>query len=177
MAAPQFVPVDPVDRPRSYESPAYVPAPWSAERPAGISGRQPVGTRLGFPGPDQGYALLLAERVRPRVQVSSGESVDDALAGCLGVALRRAALYGRAPVIHDLTIALTVWGFFDPNPPADLLALRRTRFAGVAHLAHHYAEAREIAENVPESVLKMTPSEVQQQFPSRWREFVGATET
>lgn len=176
MAAPQFVPVDPVDRPRAYESPAYVPAPWNPDRPAGIVGRQPVGTHLGVPGPDQGYALLLAERLRPRVQVSAGESVDDAIGGCLGIALRRAALFGRAPVIFDLTIALTIWGYLDPNPPVDLVTLRRERFAGVGHLAHHYAEARNIAENVPESVLKMTPSAVQEQYPSRWRDLVGATE-
>ncbi len=176
MAAPQFVPVDPTDRPRAYESPAYVPGSWTPDRPAGIAGRQPVGTRLGVPGPDQGYALLLAERLRPRVTVGAGESVDDAIGGCLGIALRRAALFGRAPVIHDLTIALTIWGFLDANPPTELAALRREQFAGVGHLAHHYAEAREIAENVPESVLRMTPSEVLSAYPSRWRTLVGATE-
>src|SRR6476659_1534559 len=109
MAAPPFVPADPTDKPRTYHSPSYVPAPWCADRPADIVGRQPDGPRLGKQGPDQGYALALAERVRDRVQVSEGEDVDDALGGCLGIALRRASLFGRAPVMHDLTLALTIW--------------------------------------------------------------------
>jgi len=29
-------------------------------RPAEVQGRQPTGARLGFQGPDQGYALTLA---------------------------------------------------------------------------------------------------------------------
>jgi len=173
MAAPQFVPVDPTARPRAYESPDHVPSPWKADRPAAISGRQPSGTRLGSPGPDQGYALLLAERVRPRVIVAAGESVDDALAGCLGVALRRASLFGRAPVIHDLTIALTMWGFLDANAPADLVALRKHDFDGVRHLAHHYAEARAIADRVPEASLRMTPDQVSRAYQANWRTLLG----
>jgi hypothetical protein len=173
MAAPQFVPVDPIVRPRAYESPDHVPAPWSNARPASIDGRQPSGTRLGTPGPDQGYALLLAERVRPRVVVAAGESVDDALAGCLGVALRRAALFGRAPVIHDLTVALTVWGFLDPNAPADLVALRQHDFDGVRHLAHHYAEARAIADRVPEATLRMSPDQATRAYQANWRTPLG----
>ena len=50
-----------------------------------------------------------------------GESVDDAVSGCTAVALRRASLYGRAPVIHDLRIAFTIWGFLDAAPPAELV--------------------------------------------------------
>ena len=102
MAAPPFVPVDPVDRPRSYESPDHVPDAWTGERPAALGGRQPSGARLGNQGPDQGYALLLAERFRDRVQVTEGERVDDALTGCLGLALRRASIFGRAPVVLSL---------------------------------------------------------------------------
>lgn len=173
MAAPQFVPVDPMARPRSYGSPDHVPAPWKADRPAAIAGRQPSGSRLGSPGPDQGYALLLAERIRPRVVVAAGESVDDALAGCLGVALRRASLFGRAPVIHDLTVALTIWGFLDANAPEDLVALRKHDFDGVRHLAHHYAEARAITDRVPEASLRMSPDQVTRAYASNWRTLLG----
>ena len=113
MAAPQFVPVSPVDRPRSYESPDHVPAAWRADRPAEVSGPQPAGAQLGYQGPDQGYGLLLAERFRDRLQLQAGEDVDDAITGCLGVALRRASSFGRAPTIHDFTVAFTIWGFLD----------------------------------------------------------------
>ena len=176
MAAPQFVPVDPTERPRSYAGPAYVPSPWTPDRPASISGRQPSGPRLGSPGPDQGYALLLAERLRSRVIVGAGESVDDALAGCLGVALRRASLFGRAPVIHDLTVALTIWGFLDTNPPTELVDLRRHRFEGLRHLAHHYSEAREVVDAIPAATLSKPHAVVVGEYPARWKTLVGVAE-
>ena len=173
MAAPPFVPVDPVDRPRTYGSPAHVPSAWSGARPGAVVGRQPDGPSLGYQGPDQGYALLLSERVRDRVQVRQGERVDDALAGCLVVALRRASSFGRAPVIHDLTVALTIWGFFDPAPPPDLVALRRQLFEGVANVSHHYAEGRAIAEAVPAATLRMAVSDVTTAYPALWRSLLG----
>ena len=173
MAAPQFVPVSPTDAPRSYRSPDHVPAPWRADRPGEVNGRQPQGDQLGFQGPDQGYALVLADRFRDRVQLQAGESIDDAVQGALVIALRRASLFGRAPVVHDLTIAFTIWGYLDAAPPAALLALRRAAFTGVGHAAHHYAEGRALAERVPEATLRMTPDQVAAAYPSRWSELVG----
>ena len=174
MAAPPFVPVDPVDRPRAYASPDYVPVTWSADRPAAIAGRQPSGPRLGSPGPDQGYAMLLAERMRNRLQLTARESVEDALAGCLLIALRRASLFGRAPVVHDLTIAATIWGFLDSDAPADLVEARRSCFDGVANVLHHYSEGRALVDAIPEATLRMSPQAVASAYPARWRELVGA---
>jgi hypothetical protein len=174
MAAPPFVPVAPLDRPRAYESPAVVPAPWAADRPAAITGRQPVGPRLGVPGPDQGYGLLLAGRVKDRVRVQAGEHVEDALSGCLAIALRRASLFGRAPVIHDFTLALTIWGLLDAAPPADLVAERRRAFEGLAHTAHHYDEIRALVDRVPESTLRLTPDAAAKVYPAEWKALVGA---
>jgi hypothetical protein len=173
MAAPPFVPVDPVDRPRAYQGPDHVPARWTGGRPADIAGRQPGGERLGSQGPDQGYALLLAERVRSRVLVGPGESVEDALRGCLGIALRRASLFGRAPVIHDLHLALTIWGFLDSQPPTELVTRRRAAFEGVANVIHHYAEARAIVDSVPDATLKMSVAQVEAAYPGQWRNLLG----
>ncbi len=64
------------------------------------------------------------------------------MAGCTAVALRRASLFGRAPVIHDLRIAFTIWGYLDAAPPAELVELRRPLFEGVANSLHHYEERR-----------------------------------
>jgi hypothetical protein len=173
MAAPQFVPVPPNGQPRVYGSPDYVPGSWLPVRPADLEGRQPSGHRLGSQGPDQGYALVLAEHLRPAVLVQSGESVEDAVWGCLGVALRRASMFGRAPVIYDLTVAFTIWGFLDPVPPAELVAKRHHLFEGVRHVAHHYGEARAIADSVPESTLRMLHGEVATAYPARWKELLG----
>ena len=69
--------------------------------------------------------------------------------GCTGIGLRRASLFGRAPVIHDLRIAYTIWGWLDPYPPADLLAMRREAFDGVAEVLHNYDRLRDLADSVP----------------------------
>jgi hypothetical protein len=82
-------------------------------------------------------------------------------------------LFSRAPVVHDLRIAFTIWGYFDPNPPADLVARRATLFEGVGNTSHHYAEGRRITDLVPESTLRMTPQQVDAAYPARWRELTG----
>ncbi|MFM7535255.1 MAG: hypothetical protein ACKO91_05605 [Acidimicrobiales bacterium] len=174
MAAPKFVPVPPTDRARGYESPDHVPDSWRPDRPAEIRGRQPQGSRLGFQGPDQGFGIRIAESFRSKVQTGSGESVDDALRGALLIGLRRASLFGRAPVVHDLSIALTIWGWLDPAPPAELITARRSAFAGVANTAHHYEHGRALVDQVPEATLRMTPQQVAAAYPGRWQELTGA---
>src|SRR3954468_15813406 len=67
MAAPKFARVPQSEGVRAYESPEYVPEAWTPDRPAEIEGRQPEGMRLGYQGPDQGYAFTLAERFRGRI--------------------------------------------------------------------------------------------------------------
>jgi hypothetical protein len=174
MAAPRFAPVAPAVPVRGYRSPDHVPSRWEPQRPAEIQGRQPLSAGLGHPGPDQGYALHLAERLRPQVVATAGQSVDDALRGALTIALRRAALYGRAPVIHDLRLALTIWGWLDADPPADLLERRRELFEGVANVVHHYSEGRRLADLVPEATLRLTPDDVASRWRSDWRALTGA---
>jgi hypothetical protein len=173
MAAPRFAPPGRWSR-RHYTSPDVVPEPWSADRPAEIDGFQPAGPRLGAQGPDQGFALTIAARLRDRVHVTEGESVDDAVSGSLGIALRRASMFSRAPVVHDLNIAFTIWGWFDANPPSELLAARHRLFAGVADVGHHYASARFIVDMVPESTLRATPEQITTLYPAQWRSLTGA---
>lgn len=172
MAAPKFSPTPVVNATRSYGSPAVVPASWVADRPCDIEGFQPSGDRLGYQGPDQGFALKLAKSFADRLQLSPGERAHDAIAGCLGIALRRASIFGRAPVVHDLTIAFTIWGFLGRRHSEDLIEMRRPLFSGLGH-GYHYTEVREIADSVPESTLRMSPQEVDAVYPARWRELLG----
>jgi hypothetical protein len=172
MAAPKFAPESPVDDPRSYESPDVVPKQWTPDRPAEIEGFQPEGPGLGYQGPDQGYALVLAERFTERLHLAAGERQDDAIAGCVALATRRASLFGRAPVTPDLAVAFTVWGFLDADPPAELVAVRAPLFAGVAD-RHHYTQRRALVDRVPEATLRITPAEVAAAYPARWRELIG----
>jgi hypothetical protein len=175
MAAPEFVPVKPLADVRTYESPPRRPDQWRADRPGDLTGRQPLGAGLGVPGPDQGYALKLADEVfRPLLQVGALR-VDDAIAGCLGIALKRASLFGRAPTAHDLRVAFTMWGFLDDTPPADLVALRETWFAEVGHV-HHYAESRRIVDAVSEAVLRGAPAAIESAYRSGWRALIAVTD-
>ena len=174
MAAPKFAPVSPVDEARSYSSPDYVPRAWMPDRPAEIDGFQPQGARLGYQGPDQGFGIKIANTFRPKLRLQTGEAADDAVTGCLGMGLKRASLFSRAPVVHDFTIAFTVWGFLDEQPPADLVALRRELFRGMHHHGHGYHAQRHVADMVPETTLRMTPQQAAAAYPGRWRDLVGA---
>lgn len=173
MAAPKFAPAGQRES-QYYSSPDVVPDAWSPDRPGMVEGLQPVGRRLGAQGPDQGFGLSLARRKGALVHVTSPLNREDAIRGCLTIALRRASLFSRAPVVHDVDIAFTIWGFYDEHPPADLVARRAELFEGVGNVNHHYAEGRAIADLVPESTLRMQPAEVRAAYPSLWRELTGA---
>lgn len=173
MAAPRHTRVPPLAEPRTYRSPDHVPASWSPARPGDLDGRQPSGDRLGTPGPDQGYALRIVRTLEPQIRLQPGEQLDDAVRGCLGIALRRASLFGRAPVIHDLRLAFTIWGFFDHVPPTDLVETRRELFEGVADTVHHYFEGRYLADLVPEAVLRGDLRTVSTRYPAEWRTLTG----
>jgi hypothetical protein len=169
MAAPNYVPVSLSDLPRQDE-PAKPPDSWRAERPADLKAGQPVGPKLGRPGPDPGYALLLARRFDDQLYLFEGESKEDAIAGCVGVALKRAALFGRAPVIHDLELAFRLWGFIGPAP-ADLVEYRRSLFEAASH---HYWDQREIADRVPDETLRLTPANVKERM-NDWRSLIDTS--
>lgn len=168
MAAPEYVPVRLADKARP-ATPIPPARPWKAERPGDLTGRQPGGPKLGRQGPDQGYALVLVRRFEDRLQLAPGEHRHDVEAGCVGVALARASLFGRAPVIHDLELAFTVWGYLG-DAPADLVAIRAPLFAGASH---HYWDQRKIVDRVPEATLRMTPAQVRQRL-SDWRSLLVA---
>jgi hypothetical protein len=85
------------------------------------------------------------------------------------VALRRASLFGRAPVVHDLTVALTIWGFLG-QAPAELVALRRPLFQACSH---HYEDRRAIVDMVPEPTLRLVHGEVVRRFPAEWAALLG----
>ncbi len=174
MAAPEFVPTRPVQRVRSYESPPQRSGGWRADRPGELRGAQPVGEQLGTPGPDQGYALTLAERFSGRLFLSSGEHEADALAAGSAIAMKRAALFGRAPVIHDLTVGLTIWGLLDTAAPDDLVEVRREWFDEV-HLSIHYPQLQRIVDAAPAEVLHLPHTAIAERHEADWRSCLDLT--
>lgn len=169
MAAPSYVPVSPLQSVPSYSSPPRRPGSWVAERPGDLGGEgQPSGELLGTPGPDQGYAYRLVRQFAGKVFTADGEQDDDVVAGVIAIAMKRAALFGRAPVVHDLTVGFTVWGFLNDRPPGELVALRRTMFEECAN-PHHYAELRAVADAVPAAALRQSHTAVTAAHAKDWR--------
>lgn len=164
MAAPDYVPVSGADRVRAAERlpPAVA---WVAVRPGEFPGlRPPRGDSFGSPGPDQGYGIKLARRFADRLQLEEGEYADDAIAGALVVGLKRAALFGRAPVIYDFEFAYRLFGLLG-DAPADLVEFRRSVFA---EASHDYFRQRNVADRVPEDTLRLAPAAVAERL-SDWK--------
>jgi hypothetical protein len=177
MAAPEFVPLKPNDRPRAYTSPPGRDDAWLPDRPGELvtTGGQPDldAGRMGAPGPDQGYLLSLVPLLRAELKLVGTEQVADAEAGGVAVALKRASLFGRAPIVHDLRLAYTVWGFLDAAAPAELVAERTARFEGVHLTAHHYPELRAVADAVPEATLRLSPADAATRYAADWRSLLS----
>lgn len=167
MAAPDYVPPFTTRPARTYASPPRRPTQWTADRPADLDEGQPAGPGLGWQGPDQGFVLRLVRLFDDSLVLTPGEDHDDVTAGCVSVALRRASMFGRAPVVHDLTVAFSAWGFLAPAP-ADLVALRRPLFEGLSH-PHHHAGRHRIGELVDGDVLRLGPDAVASAVAADWR--------
>ncbi|HEX7096279.1 MAG TPA: hypothetical protein VF183_10380 [Acidimicrobiales bacterium] len=174
MAAPEFVPVRPGPRDKAYESPPWRLGPWVPDRPAEVVDdlRQPSGPEFGVQGPDQGYALALARRFHGKLRLAAHEDEEDVIQGCVAVALRRASMYGRAPVIHDLRLAFALFGYLDDEPDPELVTYRRPLFEGLSH-PHHYFELRRLANGIPEETLRLTPEQLLARR-NEWRRLLGA---
>lgn len=147
------------------------PADWRADRVADLHvPEQPHGPSLGIQGPDQGYALKLADDLfSDRLQLVAGETPHDAVYGCAMVASARASLFGRAPVGPDLEVAFTLFGFLGGAPP-DLIAWRVARFSAIAH---HYDQQRRLVASVRESTLRLTAAQVRERL-SQWKELLNS---
>ncbi|MFL6205904.1 MAG: hypothetical protein ACJ739_11185 [Acidimicrobiales bacterium] len=172
MAAPEHVPVDRTKPVRAYESPPRRPESWHPDRPGELVGDgQPRGDRVGNQGPDQGYALRLARQLEGKLSLTSGEHEKDALAGAVAVGLKRASLFGRAPVIHDIKVGLTVWGFLG-EAPKELIDVRKALFEEVSH-PHHYASLGRIVDLVPEDTLRLSLADVEQLQRTDWHRLLG----
>ena len=83
--------------------------------------------------------------------------------------MKRSALFGRAPVVHDLTAAFTIWGFLDQSPASALVEMRETMFAEIKS-SHHYFERREVVDKVPDQTLRWTHQKIETQYQADWQE-------
>jgi hypothetical protein len=154
-----FVPERLEDEPRQEPNlPPGVKMPparsWVANRPGDLPAGWPTGKLLGSPGPNVGYALLLAERVRDQLALAPHEHVDDAIAVVAEIAMRRAAVFGRAPVMPDVEFGIQILGYRGDADPA--FVAWRVRVVQRAH--HDYYERRALVDAIPVDVLRLVPS-------------------
>ena len=124
MAAPRVRPRRAAPTPclRTYESPPRRPDPWLADRPGElVEAGQPSGPRSATrarPGLRAAAGPPVRGQARPRTPASTSATPSPA---AVAVALKRASLFGRAPVVHDLTVALPS-GASSATRPAELVA-------------------------------------------------------
>lgn len=167
MTQPEHVPMQAPDRVRPS---ALLPPPrqWYLDRPGDQKDpRPPSGPRFGAAGPDLGYGLKLARRFEDRIELTAGEHAEDVIAGGFACGCRRASSMGRAPVIHDMDWAFTLWGYLG-DAPDDLVAWRKPLFRGAAE---HYWDQREIVDAVKSEALRLTPAQVRERLGS-WKELL-----
>jgi hypothetical protein len=150
-----FVPPDPSARPRQQQNlPPGVALPpandWRSDRPGDLGPDQPVGALLGRPGPNVGYAYTLAQRAKDRLRLGPNEHAEDAIAVIAEVAGKRAAEFGRAPVIGDIDVAIAVLGY-DGSAGEEFV---KARSALVHEASHEYRRRRALVDAVPDSLLR-----------------------
>jgi hypothetical protein len=156
MPTDPYVPSEIGDRPRQQQNlpPGLAPPPardWRADRPGDLTGAPGAGALMGRPGPNIGYAYTLAARARPRLRMSPHEHAEDVIAVIAEIAGKRAALFGRAPVIGDIDVAVSLLGY-DGSADEHFVELRSRL---VHDAAHEYTRRRELVDAVPEELLRL----------------------
>ena len=109
--------------------------------PATSGGASAEGALLGRPGPNVGYAYTLAAAGRRSACACRRSSTThDAIAVIAEIAGKRAAQFGRAPVMGDIDVAIALLGydglvddeFVDAARPASCTTPRTTTSAGAS---------------------------------------------
>ena len=163
------------DRPRQQQNlppgMAYPPArAWRGGRPGDLPPGQPHGPLLGNPGPNVGYAATLADRAKPRFRLGEHEHDHDAAAVVAEIAMRRAATFGRAPVVRDVDLAIAVLGY-DGSADPEFVAARSALVRGAAHA---YTRRRTLVDAVPDALLRASPSGAAE-LAASWRADAAAS--
>jgi hypothetical protein len=174
MPTDPFVPADLADQPRHKQNlpPGLAPPPardWRADRPGDLAGAQPDGALMGKPGPNIGYAYTLAARAREQLSLSAIEHADDAISVIAEIAAKRAASFGRAPVMGDIDVAIALLGY--DGVADDPFVEKRARL--VQEASHSYIRRRALVDAVPESLLRKRMAEVAQSVDA-WRSQLAA---
>lgn len=156
-----FVPSDPSARPRQQQNlPPGVALPpahdWRSDRPGDLGPNPPEGALFGRPGPNVGYAYTLAQRVKDRLRLGPFEHSGDVIAVIAETAGKRAAQFGRAPMIGDVDLVIALLGYDGSGD----VAFVKARTALVHEAGHDYRRRRAFVDSVPDSLLRLRAPQV-----------------
>ena len=159
MTQPDYVPVASGSQLRQVE-PLAIPEGWTASRPSELAPLKvsavEQGKLLGTPSPDSGFALKLARIRVHKLELGVGEHLEDVERAVAAIAIKRAALFSRAPVIHDVDFAITLLGYDESDIPEAVLAHRKSVVSGVSH---DYFKMRRMLEAIGPETLAATSVE------------------
>ena len=108
-----------------------------------------------------------------------GEHAEDVLAGAVAIALRRAAIFGRAPVTADIELALELFKYLVGDegtwPTSELVAVapRAVRRCGARLLAPQRRSPTR-SRSRPFGSSRATVVERLEAEPGSWSQLVGA---
>jgi len=159
MSTDPYVTARIADRPRQKQNmPPGITLPpaeeWYNDRAGDFNAPQPEGTLLGRPGPNVGYALTLADRMKDRFELAPTEHLGDVVSVVAETAMKRAAHFGRAPVAADVEVAASVLGYLG-GADATFVEIRAHAVHGAGH---HYQERRRVVDAVPDDVMRLAPA-------------------
>ena len=157
MSTPPHVRVEPADAPRVGDLPRFPGQRRPVKRYAEMA-TIPWKPRYGTPTPDAGYALRLAERFEPRLELTATERTDDALWAGSILAMQRAGRAGRGPIPADVEVGLTALGYLG-GAPQEMAAWRARELAGIRS---EYHLQRRLAERVGYELLELTAPEIRE---------------
>ena len=153
MTQPDYVPVASGSQLREVESLAIAEG-WTPSRPSELAPLKvsavEQGTMLGTPSPDSGFALKLARIRVHKLELAEGEHGEDVERAVAAIAIKRAALFSRAPVIYDVDFAIALLGYDESDIPAEVLAHRKSVISGVSH---DYFKMRRLLEAIGPETL------------------------
>ena len=156
MPTDPFVPSELADRPRQQQNlpPGLAPPPAQIGAPIAPETRtaRPSWERCsGVRAPTSVTRTPSPPACRDRLRLSPIEHDDDAMAVIAEIAGKRAAQFGRAPVMADIDCAIALLGY--DGLADDKFVETRARL--VHDAAHDYIRRRELVDAVPEAMLSL----------------------
>lgn len=151
--------------PEGVETPT--PSGWKSDRPGDTYKERDTDSDvlLGNAGPNIGYALKLASQKIHGYFLLESEHEHDVKVLLSEIAMRRAANFGRAPIVQDLDFAAHLLGY-DKESKSGEDKWRPRLVHGCGHDEH---KRRRIVNSVPDEIIKHK-DEVSEGMISGWWE-------